>query len=418
MPPQPNLQLHPFPSHCLPLQKSWIGRSEGAEINFKLVASGALSDSGDEVIKVFTTRPDTLNGVSYVVLAPEHPLSAKIAASSAAGAPGVAEYIAASTHKSELDRTVGKEKSGVDTMLCVTHPLTGEELQLWVADYVLAGYGTGAVMAVPAHDERDFEFATRFELPIKRVVAPVGVKVNVDYGALPMCEPGVCTNSGEGLDGLTTDKCKRVVIDKLEAMGAGAGKVSYKLRDWGFSRQRYWGEPIPIYFPVEVAEGEDPRAGAAYVIDYDSPQVVDESELPIELPDLEDFTPGDDPQGCLARCLDWRFFKRDGRWWARETNTMPQWAGSCWYYLRFCDPANAEAAWSPQAELDWMPVDLYVGGAEHAVLHLLYARFWHKVLPLPAAKFLPRFDSFIQLTSLPSHPDLPRTAGATLARSR
>ena len=367
-------------------QKSWIGRSEGAEIIFKLAASDALGDDDADEVKVFTTRPDTLNGVSYVVLAPEHPLAAKVAASSAASAPAVAKYIIASTCKSELDRTVGKQKSGIDTSLRVIHPLTGDKLQLWVADYVLAGYGTGAVMAVPAHDERDFEFASRFELPINPVVAPVGGEPGNSNVTLPMCEPGICINSGEGLDGLTTDKCKRAVIKRLEAASAGTSKVSYKLRDWVFSRQRYWGEPIPVYFPVEVAEGEDPRAGATYKIDYGSPQIVDESELPVGLPNLEDFAPGDDPQGCLARCLDWRFFERDGRWWARETNTMPQWAGSCWYYLRFCDPVNAEAAWSPQAELDWMPVDLYVGGAEHAVLHLLYARFWHKATPCPSPR--------------------------------
>ena len=301
--------------------------------------------------------------------------------------------------------------------------MTGEELPLWVADYVLAGYGTGAVMAVPAHDERDLEFARAFDLPVKQVVAEAAEAAPLDFtdAETPaLAEPGVVVNSGEGLDGLSTavrpcgrtrlwrvgmggvpwagcrlasclgltvrrpiawQDAKKAMIEKLKAAGAGESKISFKLRDWVFSRQRYWGEPIPIYFPVNMEdEAGDPRIGAAHTIDFDSPIAVDEADLPVALPDIDDFKPGSDPQGVLARVLDWRYFQKDGKWYARETNTMPQWAGSCWYYLRFADPANTEAAWSPEAEKSWLPVDLYVGGAEHAVLHLLYARFWHKVL--------------------------------------
>ena len=326
---------------------------------------------------MFTTRPDTLMGVTYVVLAPEHPLVERIVARGGPESAAVAEYAKAVASKSDLDRTVAKQKSGVATGVSVAHPLTGEEVPLWVADYVLAGYGSGAVMAVPAHDERDHAFAEAFGLPIKTVVAPAGG----GDAELPLTEKGVCVNSGAAFDGLDTDACGAAIVGALQEKGRGAPKVSYKLRDWVFSRQRYWGEPIPVVFPVAVAEaGGDPRKGDAHTIDYDSPQHVPEEELPVALPPLEDFEPGDDPQGCLARCLDWRFFQRDGQWWARETNTMPQWAGSCWYYLRFADPANTAEGWSAQAERDWLPVDLYVGGAEHAVLHLLYARFWHKVL--------------------------------------
>ena len=370
------------------MQKSWIGRSEGAEISFAI--KGAPKGC-DAELKVFTTRPDTLMGATYVVIAPEHPLatakSADLGKSSQTDAASdietyvsLSQYIDKSARRSELDRTTSKEKSGVYSGMTAVHPLTGEELPVWVADYVLAGYGTGAVMAVPAHDERDFEFAKQFELPIKQVVAPAGSKgAPSEELEEALTSPGVCVNSGPGLDGLSTDDCKTAMIEKLEGAKAGEKKISFKLRDWVFSRQRYWGEPIPIYFPVET-DG-DPRNGDPHTIMYDQPIAVDESELPVELPQLDDFKPGDDPSGCLARVLDWRFFqKEDGKWYARETNTMPQWAGSCWYYLRFADPHNNDQAWSPEAEKSWLPVDLYVGGAEHAVLHLLYARFWHKVL--------------------------------------
>jgi leucyl-tRNA synthetase len=315
------------------------------------------------------------------VVAPEHPL----AAARSAAAPedtALSDYITASARRSELDRTTSKSKSGVFSGLYAKHPLTGEDLPVWVADYVLAGYGTGAVMAVPAHDERDFDFAKQFDLAIKQVVAP-SADAPAEELEEALTTPGVCVNSGEGLDGLPTVEAKSAMIDKLEGAKKGEGKVSFKLRDWVFSRQRYWGEPIPIYFPVqmEAADG-DPRNGDPHTIMYDQPIAVEEADLPVELPALDDFKPGDDPSGCLARVLDWRFFQKEegGEWFARETNTMPQWAGSCWYYLRFADPTNTEAAWAPEIEKSWLPVDLYVGGAEHAVLHLLYARFWHKVL--------------------------------------
>ena len=389
-----------WPAGTLSMQKAWIGRSEGAEIEFD-VQGGGVSSS----MRVFTTRPDTLMGATYVVVAPEHPLaSARLEAAASSGEDSAGElkaYVDAAARRSELDRTSAKEKTGVFSGMTAKHPLTGEELPVWVADYVLAGYGTGAVMAVPAHDERDFEFAQKFALPIKQVVKPAGKpakKVKKGKGEAEAaeaaaaadapaaleeayCEPGTCINSGEGLDGLDTDACKKAMIGKLEQAGKGESKISFKLRDWVFSRQRYWGEPIPIYFPVTMGEGStDPRKGDAHTIEFDQPIAVEESELPVKLPELEDFRPGSDPAGCLARVLDWRYFQKDGQWYARETNTMPQWAGSCWYYLRFADPSNSDAAWSPTAEKSWLPVDLYVGGAEHAVLHLLYARFWHKVL--------------------------------------
>jgi leucyl-tRNA synthetase len=230
-------------------------------------------------------------------------------------------------------------------------------------------------MAVPAHDERDFEFATRFNLPIVEVVSPDG-RLHETL-AEAFTGDGIAVRSGP-FDGLPSPEAKRRIVEHLEATGIGTRKVNYRLRDWVFSRQRYWGEPIPIYFPVTTSG--DPRRGAPYTIDYATPIPVPESALPLLLPELADYRPGGDPQGPLAKALDWRFFQRDGRWWARETNTMPQWAGSCWYYLRFIDPRNDREICSPQAYDDWMPVDLYVGGSEHTVLHLLYARFWHKVL--------------------------------------
>ena len=320
-----------------------------------------------------------------MVLAPEHPLVERLAALGLPQEAALREYVDKAARTSDLDRTIAKTKTGVFTGVDVKHPLTGEQVPIWVADYVLASYGTGAVMAVPAHDERDFEFATEYDLPIKVVVEPAkGGGAAAADGALEAAftDYGVSVNSGEGLDGLATEACKAAVIARLEGESKGESVTTFKLRDWVFSRQRYWGEPIPIVFPVTLDEaGGDPRKGAAHTIEYSRAEAVPESELPVKLPELANFEPGDDPQGCLARCVDWRYFqKEDGSWWARETNTMPQWAGSCWYYLRFADPANTEAGWSPEADKSWLPVDLYVGGAEHAVLHLLYARFWHKVL--------------------------------------
>ncbi len=347
-------------------QIDWIGRSEGAEVDFPLVgASGAL--------RVFTTRPDTLFGATYMVIAPDHPRTLELTAPELRTA--VREYVDAAARKSELERTaLGKEKTGVFIGAFCTNPMTGKPIPVYTADYVLGAYGTGAIMAVPAHDERDFAFATQFNLPIVEVVTPDGTLH--DRLDAAFTGDGIAVRSN-GFDGLPTPECKRTIVDHLEAKGIGTRKVNYRLRDWVFSRQRYWGEPIPIYFPVETSG--DPRTGAPYTIDYSRPTPLGDDELPLLLPELEDYKPGD-PQGPLAKALDWRFFHEDGRWFARETNTMPQWAGSCWYYLRFLDPTNEREIFSRRAYDDWMPVDLYVGGSEHAVLHLLYARFWHKVL--------------------------------------
>ena len=238
------------------------------------------------------------------------------------------------------------------------------------------GYGTGAIMAVPAHDTRDFEFAKKFGIDIIEVVSTTGKPASAPL-EVAMSEHGVAVNSG-AYDGMATAAVKAKIIDDLEVAGQGTRRVQYKLRDWVFSRQRYWGEPFPIYFPVDCVG--DPRETDDFTIHFDKPIAVEESELPVRLPELDDYRPGDDPAGVLARAKDWRFFQKDGKWFARETNTMPQWAGSCWYFLRFADPHNDEEAFSKEAIQAWLPVDLYVGGAEHAVLHLLYARFWHMVL--------------------------------------
>jgi leucyl-tRNA synthetase len=348
-------------------QKDWVGRSEGAEVHFALVGR-------PEKLTVFTTRPDTLFGATYMVIAPDHPLTLQLC--SAEQRPAVEKYAAEAARKSDMERTaVSKVKTGVAVGANAINPLTGKPIPIFTADYVLGGYGTGAIMAVPAHDTRDFEFARAFALPIVEVVSSDGTLH--DELEQAYAEPGIAVRSGQ-FDGLHTDEFKSQVIDHLEQQGIGKRQVNYKLRDWVFSRQRYWGEPIPIYFPV-TTDG-DPRQGAAYSIDYGRPVAVEESELPLLLPELEDYAPTGDPQGPLAKALDWRFFQKDGQWFARETNTMPQWAGSCWYYLRYLDPHNEREIFSEQAYDDWMPVDLYVGGSEHAVLHLLYARFWHKVL--------------------------------------
>jgi leucyl-tRNA synthetase len=314
------------------------------------------------------------------VLAPEHPLVATLTIEGQRAA--VNKYVSEVGGKSDLERTAtgaDRGKTGVFTGAFALHPITREKVPIWIADYVLAGYGTGAVMAVPAHDERDFAFAEKFALPIVQVVAPAGAAAQ--EVALPFTSPGVSCNSGE-FSALSTDDCKAAIVEKLKSLDAGNEQVTYKLRDWVFSRQRYWGEPIPIYFPVDMntADGSgSPIDGAPHTIRHDEPIAVSEDELPLRLPAMTDFQPGDDPQGCLARAVDWRYFQKDGRWFARETNTMPQWAGSCWYYLRFTDPKNAERVFGSEGA-SWLPVDLYVGGQEHAVLHLLYARFWHKVL--------------------------------------
>ncbi len=354
-------------------QRHWIGKSEGAEIDFPVVG-------GEGVIKVFTTRPDTLAGATYVVVAPEHPLATSLATPPQKEA--VAAYAAAAKNKSDRDRSdASKKKTGVDTGSFARNPLNGDALPIWVADYVIGTYGTGAVMAVPAHDERDHAFAKTYGLPIVQVVARAdGAAIDVQKEAF--VDDGVaiaCRADVPIADGTPTAAVKSLVVAHLKEKGQGSARITYRLRDWVFSRQRYWGEPIPVYFPVDC-DGDPREEGASYTIRFEEPIAVDEAELPLRLPDLEDFRPGEDPAGPLARAKDWRFFQKDGRWYARETNTMPQWAGSCWYYLRFLDPRNDQAPFSPEAYAAWMPVDLYVGGSEHAVLHLLYARFWHKVL--------------------------------------
>ncbi|MCL2779513.1 MAG: leucine--tRNA ligase [Polyangiaceae bacterium] len=365
-------------------QANWIGRSEGATVDF------VVDGHSDCTISVFTTRVDTLAGATYVVVAPEHPLAHRVATSEHAQA--VHAYVAEAAKKSDLVRSdATRDKTGVPTGACAINPINGDKIPIWVADYVLGGYGTGAVMAVPAHDERDHAFAVKYNLPIVAVVAKSdGTAVDVAQAAFT--DDGVANAEAAARSrapvakGMPSERVRREVTAWLSSQGKGQSKVTYRLRDWVFSRQRYWGEPIPIYFPVQC-DGDPRVPGANYTILYDEPVALDESELPLVLPDLEDFKPGTDPAGPLARALNWRFFQANGqsgqsgtKWYARETNTMPQWAGSCWYYLRFIDPHNQAEPWSQQAYKTWMPVDLYVGGSEHAVLHLLYARFWHKVL--------------------------------------
>jgi leucyl-tRNA synthetase len=368
-----------WPETTVKQQHHWIGRSEGAEIDFAVAAPGVPAGAK---VRVFTTRADTLPGVTYVVLAPEHPLVAELLpAVPKDNVDAVRAYVESARRKSDFDRTEAKEKTGVPLGVSVTNPVNGEAVPLWVGDYVIATYGTGAVMAVPAHDERDHAFAKVYGLPIVQVIAPADGKA-VDVQAAPFVDDGVA-RYGRTLagvtDGAASAEARATIAAWLTREGKGQTKVTYRLRDWVFSRQRYWGEPIPIYFPV-TCDG-DPRApGAAFTIRHEEPIPVPYEELPLSLPDLEDFRPGDDPAGPLARAAEWRFFQKDGKWYARETNTMPQWAGSCWYYLRFADPNNEKEAWGVQADRDWMPVDLYVGGSEHTVLHLLYARFWQKAL--------------------------------------
>ena len=341
-----------WPRSTLLMQSHWIGRSEGAEVKFK-------TESGDELI-VFTTRPDTLYGATYLVLAPEHELVQKL--TTPAQKAAVKAYIQIAQSKSDLERTeLQKEKTGVFTGAFAVNPLNGKKIPIWIADYVLAGYGTGAIMAVPAHDQRDWEFAKKFGLPIAEVVRPCAGPAPQDQA---FCDDGIAVNSPVW-DGLATAQAVQKAIAHLENKGQGRRMVHYKLRDWIFSRQRYWGEPIPIV--------HCPKCGKV---------PVPEKDLPVLLPQVADYKPTGTGASPLASIPDWvdtRCPLCNGPA-ARETNTMPQWAGSCWYYLRYLDPQNTKSAWSPEQEKLWMPVDCYVGGAEHAVLHLLYARFWHKVL--------------------------------------
>jgi leucyl-tRNA synthetase len=365
-----------WPESTVEKQYQWIGRSVGAEVDFAAVPTG-------EAIRVFTTRADTLPGVTYVVLAPEHPLVAKLCSPGQRAA--VDAYVAAARSKSDRDRTEAKTKTGVALGVTAKNPVNGDEVPVWVADYVIGTYGTGAVMAVPAHDERDHEFARAYRLPIVQVIDPDDGHA-LDVAKEAYVEDGKARYGRVDVDvanGTPSEEARARITAWLEQRGKGSPKVTYRLRDWVFSRQRYWGEPIPIYFPV-TCDGDPRTPGARFTIDYERPIAVETSELPIRLPDLEDFKPGNDPAGPLARVADWRFFQKDGpngkQWFARETNTMPQWAGSCWYYLRYLDPKDDREGWTKKEDADWMPVDLYVGGGEHAVLHLFYARFWHKAL--------------------------------------
>jgi leucyl-tRNA synthetase len=348
------------------MQRNWIGKSIGAEVDFPLALSPA------EAIRVFTTRPDTLYGATYMVLAPEHALVSRITTPEQRAA--VKAYQEQAARKSDFDRTeVAKTKTGVFTGAHAINPVTNKQIPIWIADYVLASYGTGAIMAVPGHDERDYEFAKQFGLPIVTVVRPPDewLKKNksaVDNLTAPYVDDGVAMNSGS-LNGLATEQAKAKIIAELETKGIGTKRVNYKLRDWLFSRQRYWGEPFPILHEV------DEKGNPTGVI-----RPLTEKDLPLRLPELEDFKPTGNPEGPLSKATDWVNVSRDGKRYRRETNTMPQWAGSCWYYLRYLDPKNANAFCDRRKADDWLPVDLYVGGAEHAVLHLLYSRFWHKVL--------------------------------------
>ena len=391
-----------WPDSVKAMQRNWIGRSQGAQVRF-------ASDAGD--IEVFTTRPDTLFGATYLVLAPEHPmvdalvpaawpspptgdeLDGRWTGGADTPADAVAQYRSVVASRSDLERQEARDKTGVFTGAWATNPVNGEALPVFVADYVLMGYGTGAIMAVPGQDQRDWDFATVFGLPIRRTVQPPE-----DFDGEAYVGAGVAINSANdevSLNGLDVDAAKTAIVAWLAARGAGESVVQYKLRDWLFSRQRYWGEPFPVAY---VAEGETDGGPSI-------PRALPDADLPVLLPDVEDYSPKsfapDDrdssPESPLARATEWVAFEADlpsdpeHGWteYLRETNTMPQWAGSCWYYLRYLDPHNTERFVDPDVERYWLGpqgpgdpggVDLYVGGVEHAVLHLLYARFWHKVL--------------------------------------
>ena len=353
-----------WPESTKEMQRNWIGKSTGAEVAFPVCGLP------DETIRVFTTRPDTLFGATYMVLAPEHPLATKITTPDRLEA--VAAYVAAAAHKSDLERTeLQRGKTGVFTGGFALNPVNGERIPVWIAEYVLISYGTGAIMAVPAHDERDHAFAKTFDLPIREVVsggdvareAYTGDGLLVNSSSEDRAIPGVAER-GVSIDGLDTEAARQKMIAWLESNACGQAKVNYKLRDWLFSRQRYWGEPFPLIF-VNGA-----------------PKPLPEDALPVTLPDLADFQSSGQVEGPLAAAAEWvqTVDPETGAPARRETNTMPQWAGSCWYFLRFIDPRNDRLLVDPEKERYWMPVDLYIGGAEHAVLHLLYARFWHKVL--------------------------------------
>ena len=345
-----DLDILDWPESLKAMQRNWIGKSVGAEIDFKI-------EGTDKAFTVFTTRADTVFGVSYCVLAPEHKLVEEIVTVGQRAA--VEEYLDIVKRKSDLERTdLNKDKTGVFTGAYAINPVNGEKVELWIADYVLASYGTGAVMAVPAHDERDYEFATKFNLPIKAVIEDNGEVV------VPFFGDGKHINS-DFINGLNNEEAIAKVIEFLEENKVGRSKVTYKLRDWLFSRQRYWGEPIPI---IHWEDG--------------TMTTVPDSELPLLLPETDNIKPSGTGESPLANIEEWLNVvdSETGKKGKRETNTMPQWAGSCWYYLRYIDPHNDEMFADPEKLKYWLPVDVYIGGAEHAVLHLLYARFWHKVL--------------------------------------
>ncbi|HRF02004.1 MAG TPA: leucine--tRNA ligase [Pirellulaceae bacterium] len=367
------------------LQRDWIGRSTGAEVDFPIGDAAAVEawtaarrtggwpeKPESNVLRIYTTRPDTLYGATYMVIAPEHPLVDRLTTAEQRAA--VDAYRQAAATKSDRERQEEKkQKTGVFTGAHAINPVTGRPIPIWIADYVLISYGTGAIMAVPAHDERDWEFAEQFGLSIVPVVDPgdgdAEMRAAVHAGTHCFAGYGVAFNSGP-YDGLSTVEAKRRITADLHGRGLACEAVNYKLRDWLFSRQRFWGEPFPILH--ELNEQGEPTGLL---------RAVDPQDLPVDLPHLEDYKPHGRPEPPLAKADDsWLYPVIDGRRYRRETNTMPQWAGSCWYYLRFIDPTNDQAPIDPELERAWMPVDLYVGGAEHAVLHLLYARFWHKVL--------------------------------------
>ncbi len=339
-----------WPEGIKAMQREWIGKSIGADVDFMIVGTG-------DVFTVFTTRPDTLFGATYCVLAPDHPL-VKVITKDAQRAE-VEAYVAATGKKSSQDRMRDdKEKTGVFTGALAINPVNGKDVPIWISDYVLSEYGYGAIMAVPAHDARDYEFAKTFGLPIVEVIAGGDVTKEAFTGN------GMLVNSSF-IDGMDVPTAKQTMIEWLDEQGIGKGTINYKLRDWLFSRQRYWGEPFPL---IRTVDG--------------TMKTIPMTDLPLTLPELDEYKPTADGEPPLARATEWvnTIDAETGQPAMRETNTMPQWAGSCWYFLRYCDPTNSEAAWSKEAEEYWMPVDLYIGGAEHAVLHLLYSRFWHKVL--------------------------------------
>jgi leucyl-tRNA synthetase len=348
-----DLDLVDWPESIKEMQRNWIGRSEGAEVDFAV-------EGLDTTLRVYTTRPDTLFGATYMVVAPEHPLLDDLVTDETRSA--VAAYRDAAANKSDRERTeLAKNKTGEFTGSYAVNPVNGQKIPIWTSDYVLISYGTGAIMAVPAHDERDYEFAQAFDLPIVEVISGGDITKEAFTGN------GTLVNSANdeiSLNGLEVTESKAAITAWLEEKGLGEGKVNYKLRDWLFSRQRYWGEP----FPILHVDGK--------------PQPVPENELPLMPPTVDEYRPSEEGDPPFARNADWvnTLDPKTGKAARRETNTMPQWAGSCWYYLRYIDPKNDQAPVDPEKENYWMPVDLYVGGAEHAVLHLLYARFWHKVL--------------------------------------